>query len=373
MIRVCHMTSAHQPGDNRVFRKECRTLANAGYDVFYVVPDGENGDCDGVHIVNAGKKPASRLKRFTAMARRTYKVAKALDCDVYHFHDTELLPYGLKLAKAGKTVIFDSHECYPLLFLEKEYIPKFLRSAAAKIYKTYETYVAGYMAAVVFPATMDGVNYFEGRCRRTLMLDNLPELASFPAAIPERVDKEKTVGYIGRLSESRGITQLVLACHQAGVTLRLAGPITPAYQAQLESMPEYACVDYRGVLPYKEVPGFCGSITVGACVLMNIGQYCHMDNLATKVYEYLSMELPVILTDSRPARKLVEECGCGVCVNPDDVDGITRVIRELLSDPERAKEMGRAGRRAVLEKYNWEKEGEKLVELYRELTGGPSA
>ena len=38
------MTSAHQPGDNRVFRKECRTLANAGYDVFYVVPDGENGE-----------------------------------------------------------------------------------------------------------------------------------------------------------------------------------------------------------------------------------------------------------------------------------------------------------------------------------------
>ena len=60
MIRVCHMTSAHMPGDNRVFRKECRTLAKAGYEVYYVVPGGENGDCDGVHIVGTGEKPQTQ-------------------------------------------------------------------------------------------------------------------------------------------------------------------------------------------------------------------------------------------------------------------------------------------------------------------------
>ena len=93
---------------------------------------------------------------------------------------------AIEVAKAGKTVIFDSHECYPLLFLEKEYIPRVFRSLAAKLYKAYETYVVRHLAAVVFPATMNGVNYFEGRCRRTLTLDNLPELASFPAEIPNR-------------------------------------------------------------------------------------------------------------------------------------------------------------------------------------------
>ena len=36
MIKVCHMTSAHQPGDTRIFQKECVSLAKAGYQVFLV-------------------------------------------------------------------------------------------------------------------------------------------------------------------------------------------------------------------------------------------------------------------------------------------------------------------------------------------------
>ena len=42
MIKVCHMTSAHQPGDTRIFQKECVSLAKAGYQVF-LVQRGEAG------------------------------------------------------------------------------------------------------------------------------------------------------------------------------------------------------------------------------------------------------------------------------------------------------------------------------------------
>jgi len=365
------MTSAHRPGDNRVFRKECRTLAKAGYEVYYVVPGGETGDCDGVHVVGTGEKPASRLKRFTAMAKLTYEAAKALDCDVYHFHDTELLPYGLKLAKAGKTVIFDSHECYPLLFLEKEYIPKPLRGLAGSIYKAYETHVVRQLAAVIIPFTVEGKNVFEGRAKRTVILDNLPELASFPTEIPPRVDAENTVGYVGRLSESRGITELIQGCYRAGVRLRLAGPIPEEYHNRLKAMPEYSCVEYWGWIPYTQVPEFCSKISIGMSTILDIGQHFKMDNLVTKTYEYMSMALPIIISDTLPGKWLMDEYEVGLLVNPADPDAVAAAIRKLLADPERADAMGKLGRQAVLEKYNWETEGQKLVELYRDLTGGP--
>ena len=96
MIKVCHMTSAHGPEDVRIFHKECVSLAKAGYDV-YLVERGDSYEKNGVHIVGVGQPSGGRLSRMTSFAKKVYQAALALDADIYHFHDPELLPYGLKL------------------------------------------------------------------------------------------------------------------------------------------------------------------------------------------------------------------------------------------------------------------------------------
>ena len=119
-MKVCHMTSAHDPEDIRIFHKECVSLAKNGYDV-YLVERGDSYEKNGVHIVGVGTIPDSRLQRMTQGARRVYEAALALDCDIYHFHDPELLPYGVMLKKKGKKVIFDSHENTVEQIMEKEW------------------------------------------------------------------------------------------------------------------------------------------------------------------------------------------------------------------------------------------------------------
>lgn len=54
-------------------------------------------------------------------------------------------------------------------------------------------------------------------------------------------------------------------------------------------------------------------------------------------------------------------------VDPLDPKAIAQAIEYLLTHPEEARQMGENGRRAVEEKYNWEKEAEKLLALYKEL------
>ena len=61
----------------------------------------------------------------------------------------------------------------------------------------------------------------------------------------------------------------------------------------------------------------------------------------------------------------------GLLVDGGDVDGFARAILELLDQPARAREMGLAGRRRILEHHSWRKSAEKLVALYDRLLATP--
>ncbi len=136
--KICHFTSAHEQFDDRIYLKECVSLANTGYEV-YIVARGETQKLNGVNLIGCGIQKG-RLGRILGFSRKIYKAARKLNCDVYHFHDPELLPYGVKLKKAGKKVIFDSHEDVPAQILDKEWIPFLFRKLISKIYRKYETY-----------------------------------------------------------------------------------------------------------------------------------------------------------------------------------------------------------------------------------------
>lgn len=368
MKKVCHMTSAHAPGDTRIFQKECVSLAQAGYEV-YLVQRGESGQQEGVHIVGVGQPSGGRLSRMSTFARKVYQAALALDADLYHFHDPELLPYGLKLKKLGKSVIFDSHELYSVQLRSKPYLPGWCTRLIAVGYTAYERYVLRRLDGVIFPCTINGKNPFAGRCARVTTVDNSVKLESYFQHYDPAVKKQDgLVCHVGSLTHSRGITANIQAAYQAGCTLALAGKFDSAsYEETLRAMPEFCCVDYRGFLSKQEVLSLLQESQVGLCTLLNQGQYWMADNLATKAGEYLSMGLPVVFNASPFNQALVARYHCGICVDPENVDEVASAIRYLLDHPTQAREMGENGRRAVQEAFNWEIEAKKLLSLYADI------
>lgn len=368
MVKVCHMTSAHSAEDDRIFHKECVSLAEAGYEV-YEVARGKSCNKNGVHIIGVGEIPGNRIKRMTAGAKRVYKKALELDCEIYHFHDPELLPYGFKLKKKGKKVIFDSHERYTFQLQDKPYLPSWISVLAAKIYGFYENCVLAQIDAVIFPCTMDGKNPFEGLCRRTPIISNAAVLDEFYNLFdPNKKKNSRQVCYVGGLAESRGITMNMCAAAKAGVILALAGDFSSeAYHESLQNMPAYSCVDYKGRLNRRQVADLISESRVGLCTLLDRGQYLHLDTFGIKVFEYLSMGVPVILSKSDYNCRMVEKYQFGVCVDPENVDDIADAIRYLIDNPEEAKRMGENGRRAVEQEFNWSIEEKKLIQLYEEI------
>ena len=368
MIKVCHMTSAHPPGDVRIFQKECTSLAQNGYDVF-LVEQGDSYESNGVKIVGTGKTRSGRIQRAILATRDVYKKAKDIDADIYHFHDPELLIYGLKLKKKGKKVVFDSHEFYREQIRGKEYLPNIIAKIVATIYTVVEDYVLARIDGVIFPCTKNGQHPFQGKCRNVAVVNNTPKLHElYDQYDPSIKRNDASACYIGSLTHARGVTNAVIASNKAGVTLYLGGLFdSEDYQREIQSLPEYKNVVYLGLLDRTQVVETLQSCRIGMANLLNVGQYNTFDNLPTKVYEYMSLGVPVIFSKSKYNDEVVDKYKFGITVDPNNIDDIAGAMRLLIDNPERAELMGENGRIAVRDVFNWNQDYDNMNDLYTKI------
>ena len=375
-IKVCHLACNHKMNDMRIFEKECKSLAKSGFDVTLIGfgDEPKTETIDGVHCISLYYPIKNNLELLRKRNKMSLEAALQVDADIYHLHEPELLPVGMKLKRKGKIVIFDSHEYYGWQLHDNIHkikiikTPAFLMKVIGNLYMRYEKRVCMKLDAVVQVCTMNGVDYFENRCKKTLFIRNLPNLSDYTRKSDIDFGKAPFIAMIGGFTKERGITQLVKATYQAGGRLLLAGAFSPkSYESELNEMREYTCVDYKGFLDKNGMVALLEQANIGASTLLNVGQYDKIDTLPTKVYDYMSMELPVIISNTTFAKKMNEQYHFGICVNPDDPEEISTTITWLKEHPEQALEFGKNGRKAIEEEFNWEKESEKLVTFYHQL------
>ena len=364
--RIVHLTTVHPRDDIRIFRKECVSLAHAGYDVVQLVGDGL-GDAvvDGVHIVDLGAPPAGRLARMREQPRRANARLQRLQPALLHLHDPELLPLGAAWARRGVPVVYDAHEDVPRQILTKQWIPAVLRPLVSRAFERYENSRVRGLAAVA-AATPHIARRFAAVARRCVNVNNFP-LADELVPPAQAGRRERAVCYVGGIMRSRGALQMVRAMAQLpDVRLLLAGRFEDAaLEAELRAEPGWAQVDYCGYVGRTEVGALMSRSRAGLVTLLPMPSY--RDSLPIKMFEYMSAELPVIASDFALWREIVEGRQCGHCVDPTNPNAIAAAIRALIDAPQHASALGRAGRAAVLSSYNWPQAERELLALYREL------
>lgn len=366
-ITVCHLSSSHGQEDNRIFKKECVSLAEAGYKV-YLVTTGNNQIKDGVCFVGAGKIPNSRLERMISFTRKVYKQALLLDADIYHIHDPELLPYALKLQKKGKQVIFDSHEFMAINIAQgnRPYIPKTCQNFVSDVYMKYERHVTDKIAAVIVPSKLNGQDYFNGHYNDIAYVNNAPRLEKYISQ-PNQEKFPRSLGYVGSITPNRGIFNMIYAAASSNCTLHLVGPMSKDLYENLSDMPEWRHVKYYGELPVEKFVPILSRVQIGLCLLKKRGEYAYMDNLSTKVYEYMALGLPVVVTDFPNNKAIIEKKNCGICVDPENKNGVLRAISTILDSEEVANKMGENGKK-VANEFSWKNEEKNLLDLYKRVS-----
>lgn len=365
--KVCHISTVHSVKDIRIFYKECITLAENGYDVTYITQGIHDEVIDGVRRLGTGKPVIkNKLVRMTLGCRKLIKIALAQNADIYHIHDSELLRFSGLLNKAGKILIYDSHEHLPMQIMEKEWIPRIFRPLIAKFVGKIELSKISFLDLIIAVANKTYMR-FENKGVKVIKLENYPILREFNDVIIDFEIKKnhRKICYTGAVWLERGLDTMCLAA--AGIkdcTFEIAGRID--HIAPEKFIAEIGDnIKYSGYLSRSDVAKLYEESIAGVCLFKPYPN--NMIDPPTKIFEYMACGIPVIGSAFDSISDVVEKYECGVCVDPLNIDEIRRAMQFLLDNPDESKRMGINGRKVIKEKMNWEVHSTILVDAYKEL------
>jgi glycosyltransferase involved in cell wall biosynthesis len=314
-------------------------------------------------------KPKNRIQRILNTSRKVFKIATSLKGDIYHFHDPEGLVYALYWQfRTKKPFIYDVHECYPEDILIKKWIPSFLSKFISFIFDKFELFSTKKLKGVV--AATDYISLRFKFHPKLSIIHNYPLLDEFrvnPLDI-----KKKNNGhflYAGGISELRGINTMIKAISLTNSRsyLDLAGNFfnTNEFNNFKLNNDNKNNILYHGLLTRLQLKNLMNT-SIAGLVLFHPDK-SHINSLPNKIFEYMSASLPVIASNFTLWSNIIRKYNCGLVVDPLSPNEIAESMLYLINNPETAILMGKNGRSAIENQFNWENEYNKLINLYINL------
>jgi glycosyltransferase involved in cell wall biosynthesis len=267
----------------------------------------------------------------------------------------------------GKKVIYDAHEDVPRDILIKNWIPHYLRRPVSLMAAGVEWFLGRALSGIVAATPIIARRFPQSR---TALVQNFADLSEFSATEAALGSSRQAVAYVGSVTAERCAFEMVEAIARIkrfpDLRLIVAGTIeSDSLNAQLTQLEGWARVDYRGFQSRQGVARILSEAKAGLAVFHPVQSY--IESQPVKMFEYMAAGLPVIAADFPKFRKIIEGNRCGICVPPRDPAAIATAIEWILDNPEEAHQMGRRGRRLVLDTFNWEGQERSLLQLYRRI------
>jgi phosphatidylinositol alpha-1,6-mannosyltransferase len=178
------------------------------------------------------------------------------------------------------------------------------------------------------------------------------------------------VACVSRLVPRKGQDMLIRALpairqrvHGAALVIVGGGPYASSLRRLAHSFGVAEHVVFTGGVPGEELPAHHALADVFAMPCRTRGAGLDVEGLGIVFLEASAAGVPVVAGRSGGAPETVRDGETGVVVDGWDVGAITASVSDLLSDPDRASRMGAAGRRWVVDNWQWRTQAARLAEL----------
>jgi glycosyltransferase involved in cell wall biosynthesis len=371
MPSICVLTTVHDPFDSRVFHKEARSLARAGYSVTLIGQDAPDAVIDGVQMRPFPARPPARQawRRWLRLPQMWIR-ARREHADAYLLHDPELTPIGLLLKLEGRRVVYDVHEHVPYQILDKTWIDARLRKPVAWLYDHYERAIVSRFDAII--AAFEQIADRFPRAN-PIIIRNVPELDCWQRADAGRCSPEgKVIAiYAGAVQPDRCALELAQAAAlldpALNVEVWIAGRfVSPDYEAQVRAAGADR-IRLLGHVPHDRIPALLAQAHIGLMSLRP--QLNSAVNWPIKLFEYMAAGLPMIMTQNAFWAGLAGDSAIQVDIEkPHD---IARGLKTLARDPALRAALGQRGYALAHDRYDWADQERTLVALFTRLIGPP--
>ncbi len=300
--------------------------------------------------------------RFLAPLKIALNIHKAKP-DILIVNTHELLIVGsLNRIFFGTRIIYDIQENYFRNILYSEALPKLFRPVFALWVRAKEK-ITSPLFHWFFLAEKGYQNEFKFFQNRYTTIEN-------KAILPTGQKRIFRSGYnhllfSGTLAESTGVfvaIRLAIELHQLDHSIRLMiigycakSEILSKIRSTIASHGFITLIGGDQLVPHQEI--------VNSIATSNFGIICYphsphtQNSIPTKLYEYLSYQLPIIIQDKQVWRELISPCQAGISINFENLNAKALLeemkVRSFYTQP--------------AENTTWDSEAKKLLEALKTI------
>ncbi|MDD3051691.1 MAG: glycosyltransferase family 4 protein [Candidatus Cloacimonetes bacterium] len=299
---------------------------------------------------------------------------KKHDIQILHLHDLYMFGSGIITKKIYRqvTLVGDLHENYVDAIFGYSFVKKFPHRffISKKKWRRIESDWIKKMdyLIVVIEEMRDRVEKFEKK--EVSVVANYLKIEEFQ--VNGKADLFTDMVYVGGLDKHRGIETLIKAVQYLkregfNCTCKIVGGgvLLDELKRNVEKEDLKNNVFFLGWLPYNLIPVEIQASKIGIVPHL---KSIHTDNtIPHKLFHYMYMKKPVIVSDCNPLVRIVTESKCGLSYSSDNYVELANSIRRMVSDKKQQIELGLNGNKAVLDKYNWRSTSCNLLELYKRI------
>ncbi len=386
--------------------KQSIALSEAGHNVFVFTPKyGDHlPDTEYIHRVkstvcrgNVDKsKPSyfSTIKRaFTLFDERYLEAIKTFiaeyKIDILHVHDIWLIPVTQKAAEQYNIqVVADLHENMPAAMVaarsEMSGFKKFAHSILwnYRLMRWHEKRMLRKCihTLIVTEEAKDRLLEYGLKADSFSVVSNTEDETTFDfneesadQDILDKYEKNFTISYVGTIGAHRGLDTVLKAIpkckdHIPDFKLVIVGADKVSMQKIQEIIDTYRInrwVDLYGWLPFDKVQSFIKASDV--CLVPHNDFEHTQTTIPHKLFQYMICSKPVLVSDCKPLRRVVEDAECGRVFKASDPNSFADTLIKMHHNLDLFEIFGKNGKEAALGKYAWRNDANTLKELFSNL------